>query len=283
MCGPQGLDPQADRYYRNDDGVLVEDGCFFLECELDRVVDGFGINSLVIGRVVAAQADRDALRSLDPDDVLQVSYLETFLRIGTLRDRTPSGLRAWMRHQGLASAGLLGHSLGGKVAMQLALAQPALVDALVVADIAPVAYPPHHDNVFAGLDAVAAGQCPSRQAAAELMASHIEEADVIQFLLMSLRREEDGFYRWRFNLDGIKRGYAALREAPLSAAPYRGPVQFIKGGESIYIREAHRSHTLALFPRATVKVMPACGHWLHAQQPTLFNGIAGRFLDSHLS
>ena len=192
-------------------------------------------------------------------------------------------LRDWMLHHGLASAGFLGHSLGGKVAMQLALAHPALVDALVVADIAPVAYPPHHDNVFAGLDAVAAGQCRSRQAAAELMAAHIEEADVIQFLLMSLRREEDGFYRWRFNFEGIKRGYAAVRDAPVSAAPYRGPVQFIKGGESDYIREAHRSHTLALFPQATVKVMPACGHWLHAQQPTLFNGIAGRFLDSHLS
>lgn len=192
-------------------------------------------------------------------------------------------LRAWMSHHGLESASVLGHSLGGKVAMQLALAHPPLVEALVVADIAPVSYPPHHDNVFAALDAVAAGQCTSRQTAAELMAAHIEEADVIQFLLMSLQRGPDGIYGWRFNLDGIKRDYAVVREAPGSIAPYQGPVLFIKGGDSDYIREAHRSHILGLFPLAQVKLMSGCGHWLHAQQPRLFNGIVGRFLDAQLA
>ena len=167
--------------------------------------------------------------------------------------------------------------------MQVALERPDLLAKLVVADIAPVQYPPHHDRVFAALDAVAVGQCDSRQAAAELMARHLEEQDVIQFLLMSLRRGPDGSYQWRFNLEGIKRNYMAVRDAPGASAPYRGPVQFIKGGESDYIRESHRSHILALFPQATVKVMPACGHWLHAQQPRLFNGIAGRFLDAHLA
>ena len=106
--------------------------------------------------------------------------------------------------------------------MQLALAQPRRVSALVVADIAPVDYPPHHDGVFAALEAVAAGQCSSRAEAAGLMAAHLHEEQVVQFLLTSLRRDPDGVHRWRFNLRGSKRGYGAVRSAPTATAPYRG-------------------------------------------------------------
>jgi esterase len=189
-------------------------------------------------------------------------------------------LRQWMDEQQLARVSLVGHSLGGKVAMQFALEHGRRVAALVVADIAPVVYPPHHDAVFAALDAVVAGKCTSRQQASELMAAHIEEEGVIQFLLMSLRRGDDGDYRWRFNLEGIKAGYQAVRAAPLAEQPFTGPVLFIKGGESDYILEQHRASILALFPAAKVKTMPGCGHWLHAQQPRLFNGIVSRFLQA---
>jgi esterase len=184
----------------------------------------------------------------------------------------------WMHHQGLPSAQFVGHSLGGKVAMQLALSHPDRVSALVVADIAPVEYPPHHDGVFAALDAVAAAACDSRAAAAQLMALHLPEEPVIQFLLASLRRDADGIYRWRFNLEGLKRGYAALRAEPVEHAPYCGPVLFIKGGDSNYIKEVHRSHILHLFPDAAMKIMPGCGHWLHAERPNLFNSLVRRFL-----
>jgi esterase len=189
-------------------------------------------------------------------------------------------LRQWMDHHGLRSASLVGHSLGGKVAMQLALACPERVLALTVADIAPVAYPAHHDAVFAALDAVAEARCRSRAEAAGLMRAHLEEG-VIQFLLMSLGRGGEGIYQWRFNLEGIRRGYGAVRAAPVHHAPYRGPTLFIKGGDSDYIREEHRHSVLALFPRAGMKVMSGCGHWLHVQQPGLFNNIVHRFLDEH--
>ena len=189
-------------------------------------------------------------------------------------------LRHWMDEQQLPLASFVGHSLGGKVAMQLALEHSCRVAALVVADIAPVVYPPHHEAVFAALDAVVAGQCTSRGQAAELMAAHIEEEGVIQFLLMSLQRGADGIYHWRFNLEGIKTGYQAVRAAPLAEHTYGGPVLFIKGGESDYILEQHRESILALFPAAQVKTMPGCGHWLHAQQPRLFNSIVSRFLQA---
>lgn len=189
----------------------------------------------------------------------------------------------WMHEHGLDSAAVVGHSLGGKVGMELALSAPQRVTALVVADIAPVEYPPHHDAVFAALDAVHAAGVTSRAAAADLMAQFLEEEGVIQFLLMSLKRDDDGRYSWRFNLEGLKRDYGAVRAAPDPERPYAGPVLFIKGGDSDYILPAHRDAVLSLFPAAELKVMPGCGHWLHAQQPALFNSIVQRFLGHSLS
>ncbi len=196
---------------------------------------------------------------------------------------TANAVAGWLSRQGLTRAQFVGHSLGGKVAMQLALAQPGQVAALVVADIAPVAYPPRHDAVFAALDAVAARRCPSRQAAAEIMGGHLQEEQVIQFLLSNLRRDDAGNYRWRFNLEGLKPGYAAVLAEPVAHRSFPGPVLFIKGGDSDYIRAEHRSHILSLFPAAEVKIMPGCGHWLHVQRPSLFNNLVRRFLRNALS
>lgn len=226
-----------------------------------------------LGALARALQDSRSVYSVDLPNHGRSGWLEP-MTLTSLAD----SIAGWMTHNGLTGAQFVGHSLGGKVAMQLALMQPRLVSALVVADIAPVDYPPHHDGVFAALDAVAQGRCSSRSAAAELMASHLQETQVIQFLLTSLRREHDGIYRWRFNLEGLKRDYSGLRAAPGPAAPYAGPVLFIKGGESNYIRESNRGQILSLFPQAGVKIMPGCGHWLHAERPTLFNSLVRRFL-----
>ncbi len=204
-------------------------------------------------------------RSAWQDQAGPVALAETLLR--------------WMDGVRVERAAFVGHSLGGKVAMELALAHPGRVSSLVVADIAPVAYPPHHDAIFAALDAVERAGCRSRDEAAKLMSAHLREADVIQFLLASLQRQTDGAYGWRFNLGGIRNDYAAIRDAPVGGRHYPGPALFIKGGDSDYILPEHREQVLALFPMASVKVMPGCGHWLHAQQPVQFNGIVGRFLD----
>jgi esterase len=152
------------------------------------------------------------------------------------------------------------------------------VESLVVADIAPVEYPAHHDDVFAALAAVVCGQCGSREDAARLMASHLAEDSVIQFLLANLQRDQGGSFGWRFDLAGIKAAYPALRAAPEAGQSYAGPVLFIKGGKSDYIQKQYRPAINSFFPTATVKVMPDCGHWLHAEKPQLFNGIVGRFL-----
>lgn len=189
----------------------------------------------------------------------------------------------WMDSTNLSTPAFVGHSLGGKVAMEIALSQPQRCAVAVVADIAPVSYPPHHDSVFAALDAVTSASVQSRSEASEIMSRYLEEDGVIQFLLMSLKRTKDGHYDWRFNLQGIKRDYEAVRAEPDVKMPFQGPVLFIKGGDSDYILPEHRERVLQLFPAAEVKVMPGCGHWLHAQQPALFNGIVGRFLQQHYS
>lgn len=191
-----------------------------------------------------------------------------------------SVLLAWMDQQSLGSVALVGHSLGGKVAMELALRNPQRVNALVVADIAPVAYRGSHQREFDALAAVAKAKCSSRAGAQRIMEEHLNEEMVIQFLLMNLTRAEDGFYRWRFNLGEIMSGYEQLRASIRPSAPFVSPVLFIKGGDSNYILEDHRNDILKLFPAAELKIMPGCGHWLHAQEPRLFNSLVGRYLDA---
>lgn len=185
---------------------------------------------------------------------------------------------AWLDGQQLQRVHLVGHSLGGKVAMNLALMAPERVVSLVVADIAPVAYPHRHQAVFAALAAVVAARCDSREAASEVMARHLQEPDVIAFLLASLRRGQDGVMEWRFDREGLEKGYSHLIAAPEGGGPYNGSVLFIKGGDSDYIREDHWPQIQARFPQASLKILAGCGHWLHAQKPQLFNATVTRFL-----
>jgi esterase len=187
---------------------------------------------------------------------------------------------AWMDQQGVSSAAVVGHSLGGKVAMSMALTQPGRLSALVVADIAPVEYGPGHEKEFAALQAVANAGCLSRKEAHGLMSQYLDNEAIIQFLLKSLTRQADGCYGWRFNLQGIAAGYDAARAAVASTQPYQKPVLFIKGGDSNYIQEQHRGQIMALFPQAQLKVMPDCSHWLHVENPRLFNSLVRRYLDN---
>jgi esterase len=187
-------------------------------------------------------------------------------------------LRCWMDEEGMEQAHLVGHSLGGKVAMQLALACPECIRGLVVADIAPVAYPAHHDEVFAALDAVSAARPASRGATEALMGEYLQEEGVIQFLSMSLQRTLEQAYDWRFDRKGLKEAYTALLASPAAENVFERPALFIKGGASDYIRQEHWPATLALFPQATLRELPGCGHWLHVEAPERFNALVANFL-----
>lgn len=172
---------------------------------------------------------------------------------------------------------LLGHSLGGKLAMAFALAYPTRVSQLIVADIAPVSYQRSHQAVFAGLNAVTLSKITSRGDADKQMADHIIEPGVRQFLLKSLQKTEQGF-NWRFNLAELAQDYDQLLSAPASNREYTGPVLFIKGSESDYILAEHRPQIMRLFPAAQAKIINGTGHWLHAEKPSAFAKLVRDFL-----
>ena len=172
---------------------------------------------------------------------------------------------------------LLGHSMGGKTAMQFALDHPARCTRLLVADIAPVRYAGHHAQVFRALRTVAAHPEAARQATQALLQGEGLAAEVVALLLMHRARGSEGQWILRLGLDEIEAGYGDILDAPHGAA-FEGPVLFVKGGESSYVLPEHQAATLALFPRARVTSIAGAGHWLHAEKPQLFQRIAREFL-----
>ncbi len=175
----------------------------------------------------------------------------------------------WMLQQGLESAHVLGHSLGGKVAMQLALNHENRVSTLVVADIAPVPYPGAHQEILAAMANVAARRCQTRREAESVLEEIIDDPGVVGYLLMSLTRVHD-VYEWKLNLAGLAAGYERLREAPLGEVAFHGITLFVKGGESPYIQAEHEPEIARRFPRSTVATIDGAGHWVHIDQAEQF-------------
>jgi esterase len=180
---------------------------------------------------------------------------------------------------GLGKVKVLGHSMGGKVAMQLALSYPEQVEKLCVADIAPVAYAHHHQQIIEGLRQVSLATVNSRREAATVLAQYVDEPGVRGFLLKSLHRNSEGDWRWRFNLDAIESNYASIAAA-VGGLAWPGPTLFLKGNDSNYITSDHAGSIFELFPHATFKSIAGAGHWLHAEKPATFNRLLGNFLSS---
>ena len=172
---------------------------------------------------------------------------------------------------------IVGHSLGGKVAMQLALNQHELISHLIVLDIAPVEYTARHSNVFQGLNNVVLANITSRKEADTSISKYVEDSSTRQFLLKSLYNEND-IWKWRFNIELLQKDYSKLSAAIISAQPYVGPVLFIKGELSDYLLSEHRDAVVELFPNSQSKMISGTGHWLHAEKPELCAKLIMAFL-----
>ncbi|WP_341501136.1 alpha/beta fold hydrolase [Gallaecimonas sp. GXIMD4217] len=184
---------------------------------------------------------------------------------------------ALMDHLGIETASVVGHSMGGKIAMQLALTAPERVSALVAADIAPVAYRRNnHEGVFKGLSSIDPGCYDSRKAVETELAKYVLEPGVRQFILKNLQKGDQGLY-WRLNVRALIDNYPDILGAP-EGSPYPGPTLFVKGAESDYLTADHKEAVARLFPRAQLKVIQGTGHWLHAEKPAVFNKLVGDFL-----
>lgn len=186
-------------------------------------------------------------------------------------------LLALLDRLGIERVHLLGHSMGGKVAISLARLAPRRVASLIVADIAPRAYGHDHDTVFAALRRVAEGRPANRGEADELLAEHVEERAVRLFLATNLERAEEGGLRLRLGLDEIQQDYEAIMGAPAGEGAFTGPTLVLRGAHSHYVTDAMLPELREVLPEARVVTLDA-GHWLHAERPEAFRQAVDDFL-----
>ncbi len=181
-------------------------------------------------------------------------------------------------HLSISQAYVLGHSMGGKIAMKLALEQPHYVKKLIVADIAPVTYPNHHQKIIQGLLAIDLKTINNRQDADKQLANYVENKNIRQFLLRNLVKSKQGHFYFKCNIDYISQCYQQIMQGfENNNVSYQGDTLFIKGGNSDYIRAEYREIILKLFPNSKAKIINGAGHWLHAEKTTIFNKITKDF------
>jgi esterase len=181
-------------------------------------------------------------------------------------------------HLNIESFSIVGHSMGGKVAMTCALLRPERINKIIPADIAPIAYPDKHSDVFTGLHAVANEKIKSRKDADLVLSKYIETPELRQFLLKSLRKTGD-YYQFQYNLSALFSNYMSIRGWISSETSFNKEVLFIKGSESDYILPQHQTKILRFFPNAKAKVINNTGHWLHAEKPKAFNRLVSEFFN----
>ena len=182
----------------------------------------------------------------------------------------------FMDAQGLTTASLLGHSMGGKAAMWFALNHSERMDKLIVADIAPVSYTHSFDNLIQALKALPLHEIRNRKQAEQLLAPAIPELTYRQFLLQNLVLK-DGAYCWRIDLDIFYRTAPNIAVFPSveHVKPFTGKTLFLAGEASNYVKA---DDIKTLFPDAKLTVIANAGHWLHVQQPGAFIERVEKFL-----
>jgi pimeloyl-ACP methyl ester carboxylesterase len=173
---------------------------------------------------------------------------------------------------------LLGHSMGGKIAMLLSCLHPDLVSKLIVADIGPKFYAPHHDTILAGLSAVDFSQKPSRNQVDEIVSQYITDFGTRQFLLKSLYWEEPGQLAFRFNLPVFMNNKSSIGKALPEALQFDKSTLFLRGDKSDYILDDDISLIKHHFPVSEIQTISNAGHWLHAENPQDFYYSVLRFI-----
>ncbi len=186
-------------------------------------------------------------------------------------------LEALLDREGLAEATLVGHSMGGKAAMALALTRAQRVSALVVVDIAPVAYDHDQGAILEAMESVDLARVASRADADRQMRDAVPEAGVRQFLLTNLERA-DGGWRWRLPLEILARAIPTILDFPELGSPYPGPAVFLHGAASDYVQPRHQQAIRRCFPEARLQALEGVGHWVHAEAPDAFEAALREFL-----
>jgi pimeloyl-ACP methyl ester carboxylesterase len=188
-------------------------------------------------------------------------------------------LNEFMAQRHLTKAIVVGHSMGGKAAMNFAVKYPSKVVKLVVVDIMPKAYPVHHDKILEGLKSLDLKSLISRNHADEQLARYVDEPDVRQFLLKNLSRESTGGFSWKMNLMAIDQNIEEMGAPLVYEGQYSGPALFIVGERSNYYAFGDEKTVAKYFPNFTMVELET-GHWVQAEKPKEFVDVVLKFLGS---
>lgn len=178
----------------------------------------------------------------------------------------------------IESAFIIGHSMGGKVAMQFALDFPARVKKLVVVDMSPRAYQRMHDRIFEALLVLNLKSFQTRSQMEEALAAEIPSLNLRRFLLKNLGRDEHGNFFWKMNLRGVSENYSRLGEVLSAGKPFAKPTLFIRGGKSDYIADSDKLEIRQMFPATEIQTIVSANHWVHADAPEEFVRLVLNFL-----
>jgi esterase len=183
----------------------------------------------------------------------------------------------FIRDHHLGPVNLLGHSLGGKVAMRFAQLHPSSVANLVVVDMAPREYPPRYDGVLAAMHALDLGAFHHRAEVDAALAAVAAEKSLRQFLLKNVGRTATGALRWKPNLAAILANYENIRRALPRHQIFAGRTLLVRGGKSDYLRAADFDLIRQIFPQAELQTIIGAGHWIHADAPEEFLRLVREF------
>ena len=172
---------------------------------------------------------------------------------------------------------IIGHSMGGKAAMNFAVKYPDKLDKLIVVDIAPKQYPVHHDHILDGLHDINLNTLTSRNEADQLLSRQVPEPEVRQFLLKNLTRNSEGKFEWRVNIHSIDEHIEEIGEGMQYKGQFTGPTLFVKGERSNYYSPGDEENILNLFPAAQFVTLNT-GHWVQAEDPKGFSETVFKFL-----
>lgn len=187
-------------------------------------------------------------------------------------------IKSYCDTKGLNNFILLGHSMGGKTAMQFAVNYPEMVAKLIAADIGPKAYPSHHQDIVKALSSLNFTTIKTREEADQVLAEFIPELGTRLFLLKNLYRPEKNKFGLRINLPVLSEKIEEVGKAIPPNSLYEGPTVFLRGSKSQYILDTDEQHIRNHFPKAQIKTVSNAGHWLHAENPTEFYQYVQDFL-----
>lgn len=179
--------------------------------------------------------------------------------------------------EGISTCFLLGHSMGAKVAMEMAGHHADRIDKLIVADMGVKTYPPHHTEILHTLRSLNLKLISSRKEAEETLMQALKDNTTVQFLLKGLGRDAENQFEWKFNFAAIDASYDNILAA-VAPYPFEKPTLFLYGGNSGYVKKEDFAEIQHYFPQVQFHEMPNTGHWVHAENPSLFLEIVTQFL-----